>query len=429
MSWIDQLQPASFRGVPFGVLGSESRFGRRLAVHEYPYRDNPWAEDIGRSTRKINMTGFLVTDSLVYGGGNVFAQRDAMVAACEKAGSGLLVHPTLGQLTVSIPDGGLSVVEKWDQGRYFEIGFSFIESGKRVFPSLSTSTQDAVSSAAGNVDSAAAFDFSADIATPLQTGSLSLGQIIGTANAWGRQAISLVRDATSLVHLVTTLPGNFGRLVGVAAALDPTGTVASLIATGAEARALVNSTANLLNTAAAGLDIATAGTVATSAQALTASMLAATTNPADAVRLLSNLAGDTNHAPTQNPVGDLFRRAAVVSLARASSTYQPASSDDAVAIRATVTGLLDNEITIAGDQGDDATYSALRTLRLAVAQDLTTRSVGLPAVETFAFNASLPSLVLAQRLYQDPSRADELVQEAAPVHPAFMPTRFKALSN
>ncbi len=53
MSWSDQLLPASFRGVPFGVLGSRSRFGRRLAVHEYPYRDRPgprtWAGPPGGS--------------------------------------------------------------------------------------------------------------------------------------------------------------------------------------------------------------------------------------------------------------------------------------------------------------------------------------------------------------------------------------------
>ena len=40
----------------------------------------------------------------------------------------------------------------------------------------------------------------------------------------------------------------------------------------------------------------------------------------------------------------------------------------------------------------------------------------------------MPSLALAQRLYRDPDRADDLVARAAPAHPAFMPVRFKALS-
>lgn len=124
--WFDQLQQASFRGVPFGVLGSDGKFGRRVALHQYPNRDKPYVEDMGRSTRKISLTGFLIENSLVYGGGGVLSQRDAMVAAAETAGKGTLVHPTLGQLQVNVPDGGLTVSEKWDQGRYFEIGFTFI---------------------------------------------------------------------------------------------------------------------------------------------------------------------------------------------------------------------------------------------------------------------------------------------------------------
>lgn len=40
---------------------------------------------------------------------------------------------------------------------------------------------------------------------------------------------------------------------------------------------------------------------------------------------------------------------------------------------------------------------------------------------------SLPALVLANRMYQDGARGDELVQSVGPRHPAFMPTKFKAL--
>ncbi len=113
-TWPEMLNKASFRGVPFAVYGGDSRFGRRLAIHEYPGRDKPYIEDMGRSTRRIRMSGFLVTDSLVYGGGNVLAQRDALVAAVESAGPGALMHPTLGALKVSVPSEGLSVVERWD---------------------------------------------------------------------------------------------------------------------------------------------------------------------------------------------------------------------------------------------------------------------------------------------------------------------------
>lgn len=37
----------------------------------------------------------------------------------------------------------------------------------------------------------------------------------------------------------------------------------------------------------------------------------------------------------------------------------------------------------------------------------------------------LPSLVLANRIYQDAARSDELMQETRVRHPAFMPVRFR----
>ncbi len=61
--WSEHLHPASFRGVPFAVVSGESVFGRRQAVHEYPYRDTAWIEDLGRSSRKITLRGFIIQDA------------------------------------------------------------------------------------------------------------------------------------------------------------------------------------------------------------------------------------------------------------------------------------------------------------------------------------------------------------------------------
>ena len=91
--------------------------------------------------------------------------------------------------------------------------------------------------------------------------------------------------------------------------------------------------------------------------------------------------------------------------------------------------LIDDESDIAGDAGDDSSYGALRALRQAIVADLQARGANLASIATFTFNAPLPSLVLANRIYRDPIREQQLVQQVAPIHPAFMPTRFKALSS
>lgn len=184
-----------------------------------------------------------------------------------------------------------------------------------------------------------------------------------------------------------------------------------------------------------------ASDLATAAQALAAALLASAIDPADGVRLLSNLADFTPNAVTsssivgtsmatmQDACGDLFRRAAVVALCRAASTYQPASTTDAANLQATVTQLLDGEILVAGNQGEDGAFTALRTLRAAVVQDLQARAAGLPGTMVVSVPAAMPAPVLAQRLYRDPTRAGELVTESGAPHPAFLPPGFTALSS
>lgn len=187
--------------------------------------------------------------------------------------------------------------------------------------------------------------------------------------------------------------------------------------------------------------MSTTSDMANAAQALAASLLASCVNPADGVRLMASLASfvpntviplsaqGTAMQTMQNATADLCRRAAVVAMARASINYQPSSYNDALTVRTQICDMLDDEILIAGDKGQDATFNALRALRVAVVQDLTARGADLASIKTFSFKACLPAPVLAMRLYADASRADELVTQANPVHPLFMPTSFQALAE
>jgi prophage DNA circulation protein len=180
---------------------------------------------------------------------------------------------------------------------------------------------------------------------------------------------------------------------------------------------------------------------AAAAQALAAAVYGASVDPADAIRILSGLSDftpgeatgasaiGTAMATVQRASGDLFRRSAVVALARASSDYQPASAADAVGVRNTVCDALDREIQIAGDQGEDATFNAMRRLRAAVVKDLTARGAGLPEQVGIQSMAPVPAPVLAQKLYHDATRGDELVAVSECAHPAFLPLTFKGLSK
>lgn len=53
------LRPASWRGVPFQVDSTDMGAGRRTQLHEYPQRDKPWVEDLGRAAREVAFDGFV----------------------------------------------------------------------------------------------------------------------------------------------------------------------------------------------------------------------------------------------------------------------------------------------------------------------------------------------------------------------------------
>ena len=53
------LRTASFNGVPFEVNAGSIVVGRRVVTHEFPQRDTPYSEDLGRAYRQFSLTGFV----------------------------------------------------------------------------------------------------------------------------------------------------------------------------------------------------------------------------------------------------------------------------------------------------------------------------------------------------------------------------------
>ena len=449
-TWFSRLQQASFRGVPFAVESPEGHYGRRNAVHEYPYRDKPWPEDLGRRTRTFEVTGFLISNSLVYGGGSAIDQEQQMIAAAETEGLGTFVHPTQGELQVECDE--LVTMPRAGSGDVIEIRFRLIEGGDKQYPSASTSTGDASDASADDMDAAAGDDFADDASDALPLGADVVDQALATANRFADVVTGLARDATSVLNLAAQLSGSFGRYFnganaggfddGLVSTLPAGTTVEDLVVQATANRAMIDAaSAELVATASQiGGSAAATQALAPAARVLVATLAGACANPADALRLLGRAAvfqpvAIASLAPVGAAVAeidtasaDLFRRTAIAAMARSAAAYQPSSYDDAAAVRTFVAGFIDAEIDVAGEAGADQSYSALRALRQAVATDLTTRGADLAPIKTFLIADSEPALVLAQRFYGDPGRADELVTHADPANPLFFPAAFKALA-
>ncbi len=125
MAWRDELRPASFRGVPFFIDGSQFNTGRRVTVHEFPDRDLPYPEDLGKIGRGWKVDGHLIGDDYL-------TQKRAMIEAVEKKGAGELIHPFYGSLNVQC--GAVSFDEDNREGGFVKVTFQFYEAGDNRFP-------------------------------------------------------------------------------------------------------------------------------------------------------------------------------------------------------------------------------------------------------------------------------------------------------
>jgi prophage DNA circulation protein len=451
-AWMAAIRQASYKGVPFGVFTADTQFGRKTAVHSYPQRDGVWIEDLGRKARLLHLNAFLIENSAVYGGGPVNLQRERFIGACEADGDGELVHPTLGRIRVGLVGGECH--ERWDGGRYFELNLTFIEQGDRQFPLTATSTGNALTAALNALGLASVSAFVNDTAAALRFGSSVIAANVDAALGWYTGAVGLVHDVkrffgsvSTLVNSTSTATGSYGRFFGGSntgfaptrvVRTGPT-TVDQLIATDAAARTALDQAGSALTTAAG--NPADATTYGAAAADVAGTLASSAADPSDRLRLMLTLAnydaGTTTSASAtgnaiatmQTAASNLFARTALVEVARAAGAYQPSSEDDASSVSALVSDALDAAIEIAGNTGSDDVFTALTTTKKAVVTDLKARGGALAAIVPYQFNASLPSLVLAQRIYRDPARADDLVQQANPVHPAFMPGSFSALAR
>src|SRR4029077_9138471 len=423
-------------------------------------RDTVWAEDLGKLPRRFGFQCFLTGD-------DVYQTRDRMIRACEQAGAGTLVHPTMGSIQVVCID--FDVIDRRDRGRYVEVTLAFVAAGDVLYPATIVATGQAVATKADAVMPAAIADLKTSIAAlPVLP---TVRSAVDAVQQYSGMAISAVNDATRAFNSVRGLAGYFGRYASGSRGTIQTGTVQSAISAAITTRSAVLTAANSLISIASRLwtttqsddgrtqwdnglsswdqpdtpaiaheeAVAWADQYAAAAAALADALLASANDPADAIRLLLPLTawipapfpGDGALSQAATDAQDIaiatLRCAACAALGRAAQAYQPISYQDALATRQAVCGALDAEATRAADAGRDASYQALRELRAAVALDLAVRGANLAWLVDVTTAQTEPSLAEAWGLYQDTTREPGMVGSAEPPHPLFMPLDFPTL--
>jgi prophage DNA circulation protein len=131
VKWRDELLPAAFRDALFHVEIGAKESGRRIVVHEFPKKDSPYAEDMGRRARMFTVRAYCIvfpTDTDVY----LFQRdyrpaRNRLIDALEQPDPGVLQLPTIAPMMVTVPQYRWSEEER--AGGYCTFDITFAEFG------------------------------------------------------------------------------------------------------------------------------------------------------------------------------------------------------------------------------------------------------------------------------------------------------------
>ena len=415
---------ATFRGVEFKTVDADLKVGRRTVLHEYPQRDVPYTEDLGRRARQFVVEAYVL-------GSDYVAQRDALIEALEAAGPGELVHPRWGTLQVAVLDA-VSVKESPSQNGKASFSITFVEHGENKFPQPTANTVETVEATADAVDAAAEFDFAQEFS--VDGPSVLSVQSIKNLAADLLDLVATVRRASSLQDLADTV-GAITSVAGNLAALVRTPVLLVQHLRSLNARLLTGLRRPLW--ALAELQSVFASNVRTGATARSGSSRARSLANDTARRDLQRRLAVSNQARVLAVALAMGQQVAASGATKrttnATSTTTTtldstaadgqllATSAQATALRDTVLAQIDTELE--GADPGPAMARALTLLRAAVVRDVAQRAEYLARASTYTPQAVLPALVVAHRVYQDASRADELVVRNGVRHPAFVPAK------
>jgi len=130
----DALVPATFRGAPFFTEVYSRDNGRRIITHEFPKKDFPYSEDMGRRAMMFSVRAFCITHPFTMDGdkGLLYnvdyrVTRDALLEALEARGPGTLILPTMPEAKVVVTRYRLTEEDR--QGGYCSFDIEFAEYG------------------------------------------------------------------------------------------------------------------------------------------------------------------------------------------------------------------------------------------------------------------------------------------------------------
>ena len=129
--WRDALLPAFYKNAEFHVEAFSEENGRRLVVHQFPKKNRPYAEDMGRRAFAYTVRGycvsFMVDTNYPLYQRDYRVARDALRSALDEGGAGRLQLPSLPAVIVACERYRMSEATRF--GGYCTFDMQFVEQG------------------------------------------------------------------------------------------------------------------------------------------------------------------------------------------------------------------------------------------------------------------------------------------------------------
>jgi prophage DNA circulation protein len=398
MSYLDSLRRvtmadgrrmvgAAFRGVPFYVVDSRrGGGGRRVAIHEFPFRDLPWVDDLGRGAKSFRLEGYVLGDDYV-------DQRNRLQAALEdEEGPGELVHPYWGVIHAICT--GLEIGEGSNDGRMATFSIEFIETPAQfVFSTSQSDPETSVSLAADASLLATAADL-ADRYDATTLPSFALESLEG----------ALVAASEKLDAALSPITGTTAEMARMTQNIDVLSRRASSLVTApGDALSAFRGTFGAL--------VDTAGDVP---HEVMGALLDAYAFDGGTRPPATTATRQREQANFDALIGAL-RSVLVIEAARLAPRIDFDTYEDAVAARDRLAALLDEQAELAGD----AAYLALAELRATLVQAVP-GDQDLARVVVVSVPSALPALVIAHRAHGTVEHEAELIARNRIRHPGFV---------
>lgn len=444
-TWREKRLAASFRGVPFFVDDDSTPVGRRTQLHEYPQRDKPLVEDMGAKTRTVKMSGFVIGDDCLF-------QRDNLLHALDQPGSGELVHPWFGRMTVT-PGEGCEVSHERRAGGMVRFQLEFIEAGEKGYPvgvpdearQLEEDSESLLDSAIARYKAAMALVNKARLAvTALQNGIAGVQMAIQQeiANITG-----LVSSVEALADMLINAPDNFPAMIRAQFSSIGGSNRSSGYRWAPSASSAGGSTAQAdrvfaQTVARLGSDDEGFTSFADSSRAITRKVEAAQGLTAESDGAAGSVAGGAATVAVVKAARELVRDALIVQAVRLAASMPVVSapvplpgvpvlaqqvampierpavpvSADVIALRDAISAALWAAALTAAHNHFEVLEAVRKRVR-AHLSEVTGAGVRLVAIER---QESLPAVVLAYQCFADATRAGEIVTRNKASHPGFL---------